>query len=884
MSENPEPALSWHDRTADDACALLATGPGGLASEEARRRHAHHGPNIILAAKPRAPLAMLLGQFADFMILVLIGAALVSGLIGDVKDTVLIVAIVILNAIIGFVQEFRAARAIEALRQLAAPAATVLRDGAPRSVSARELVPGDIVLLEAGNIVPADLRLVATSSLAIDESVLTGESVPVDKHSDALTHADVAIADRRNIAHKGTVVTYGRATGVVVATGMHTELGRIAHLLARTEASQTPLQRRLAVFGRRLAIAVIAICAIVFATGLLRGEAALPMLLTALSLAVAAIPSALPAVVSVSLAIGAHKMLARRALIRRLPAVEALGSVTYICSDKTGTLTLNRMSVDGFWCDGARTGAPGRTAPWHILLTGMALNNDAAPDTAGGWIGDPTEVALAVAAAAAGYERGAVEARLPRVAELPFDSVRKRMTTLHRDVDGDIVCLMKGAPEIVLELATRECRGGERIPIDRAPLMRQVEAMAADGLRVMAFASRRLETLPARADPASLERDLDFVGLVGLIDPPRPEAREAIATCCAAGIVPVMITGDHPVTARAIAARLGLLDDDHEVTTGRQLAALEPAALAEHAMRTRVYARVSPEQKLDIVVALQRRGEVVAMTGDGVNDAPALQRADIGVAMGRGGTDVAREASSLVLLDDNFATVVGAVAEGRRIYDNLRRFIRYALTTNSAEIWTIFLAPFLGLPIPLIPVQILWINLVTDGLPGLALAAEPAERDVMERRPRAPSESIFAGGLGWHAFLVGLAMAGLTLGALAWSWHAGSATWQTIAFTALCLAQLAHVLAIRSERTSLFTQGSLSNWPLFAAVVATVAAQLAVVYAAPLNDVFGTVPLAPVELAVCFGVAIAVFGMVEFEKAWRRASPRRARAAGIGAG
>jgi len=875
MTDDAVHVTPWHHRTADDACALLVTGRGGLASEEARRRHAHHGANVILAAKPRSPLAMLLGQFADFMILVLIGAALVSGLIGDVKDTVLIVAIVILNAIIGFVQEFRAARAIEALRQLAAPAATVLRDGSPQSLSASELVPGDIVLLEAGNIVPADLRLLGTSSLTIDESVLTGESVPVDKHSDALREAEVAIADRRNIAHKGTIVTYGRATGIVVATGMQTELGRIAHLLARTEASQTPLQRRLAVFGRRLAIAVIAICAIVFATGLLRGEAAMPMLLTALSLAVAAIPSALPAVVSVSLALGARKMLARKALIRRLPAVEALGSVTYICSDKTGTLTLNRMSVDAYWCDGVRASVPGRAAPWDELLTGMALNNDAVPEGCAGWIGDPTEVALAVAAAAAGLERKVLEARLPRAAELPFDSVRKRMTTLHRTPGPDILCLVKGAPEVVLELATHERRGSERIPIDREAQMRRVEAMAADGLRVMAFASRRLAALPACIDPASVECDLDFVGLVGLIDPPRPEARDAIATCSTAGIVPVMITGDHPVTARAIAARLGLLHGDHEVMTGRQLAALEPAALAEHVLRTRVYARVSPEQKLDIVEALQRRGEVVAMTGDGVNDAPALQRADIGVAMGKCGTDVAREASSLVLLDDNFATVVGAVAEGRRIYDNLRRFVRYALTTNSAEIWTIFLAPFLGLPIPLLPVQILWINLVTDGLPGLALAAEPAERDVMARPPRSPAESIFAGGLGWHAFLVGLAMAGLTLGTLAWSWHAGSATWQTIAFTTLCLAQLAHVLAIRSERTSLFTQGLSSNWPLLAAVVGTVAAQLAVVYLVPLNRIFGTVPLDALELSLCFGLAGAVFVLVELEKAWRRGAACR---------
>ncbi len=813
---------------------------------------------------------MLLAQFSDYMILVLIAAALISGVIGDLADTFVIVVIVILNAVIGFFQEFRAERALAALKAMAAPTATVLRRGCPVTVPARDLVPGDTVLVEAGRIVPADLRLVEAASLRINESALTGESVPVDKITDPIAAADLPPGDRRNMAFKGTAVSYGRGVGIVVATGMDTEFGRIALLLRTADAVATPLQRRLGAFGRGLALVVLGICAIIFVTGLLRGEQALPMFLTALSLAVAAIPEALPAVVSIALALGARRMMARNALIRRLPAVETLGSVTVICADKTGTLTANEMRVEQYHCDGALSGAPGTGVPWDLLLDAMTVSHDATSDEAGLPVGDPTEVALLVAAREAGRQRAAGDARLPRVAELPFDSGRKCMTTLHQLADGRVLSITKGAPEVILGQCARELRGDGPVALDRASLLASAERMAADGLRVLAVGIRHWPGVPRDMTPGVVEQSLEFLGFIGLLDPPRPEAGPAITSCREAGIVPVMITGDHPLTARAVAARLGLADARATVVTGAELERLPDADFDRLVAGTRVYARVSPEHKLRIVTALQGQGQIVAMTGDGVNDAPALRRADIGVAMGIAGTDVAREASAMVLLDDNFATVVRAVREGRRIYDNLRRFIRYVLTTNSGEILTIFLAPFLGLPMPLIPIQILWINLLTDGLPGLALAAEPAEKNIMRRPPRPPGESVFARGLGMHALLVGLLMAALALGAQAWYVAHDPALWQTMVFTILCFAQLGHVLAIRSEETSLFTLGLGSNRPLLGAVLLTAALQLAVIYVPVLNALFRTTPLPPEDLALCVATALVILGVVELEKLVRR--------------
>jgi Ca2+-transporting ATPase len=848
----------------------LHTSWQGLSHAEARRRLAAHGPNLLAGAQRRAPLGIFLRQFKDFLILVLLAAAAISGLLGEVLDTLAILAILVLNAVVGFVQEYRAERAMAALKALAAPNAAVLRGGERQTIPAAQLVPGDVVLLEAGSIVPADLRLLEAVRLRADEAVLTGESVPVDKTAAALAGDALPLGDRRNMAYKGTLVTYGRGCGVVVATGMATEVGQIAALLQEAGESSTPLQRRLAHFGRRLAVVALGICGIIFALGLLRGEAPVLMFMTAVSLAVAAIPEALPAVVTIALALGARRMIRLQALIRKLPAVETLGSVTYICTDKTGTLTLNRMQVEAFYCDGTLVHRARADGPWDDLLRAMALCSDVHGKATGELAGDPTEVALVLAARDAGYDKPKLEQAWPRVAEIPFDADRRCMTTLHRHPDGAIVSYTKGAAEVMLERSCEVATAAGAVPLDRGAVAAVSEQMAADGLRVLAIGMRRWPRPPDEVEACVVERDLTLLGLVGLLDPPRPEAQDAIQMCRSAGIAPVMITGDHPLTARAIARRLGMLGEQGAVLTGAELAALSPEELRRRVAEVRVYARVAPEQKLHIVTALQARGEIVAMTGDGVNDAPALRRADIGVAMGIAGTDVAKEASAMVLLDDNFATIVRAVREGRRIYDNIRRFIRYAVTTNAGEIWTMFLAPLIGLPVPLLPVQILWINLVTDGLPGLALAVEPEEPDIMQRPPRPPQESVFARGLGVHTLWVGLLMAALVLGAQAWALTAGGRHWQTLVFTMLCFTQLAHVLAIRSERVSLFRQGLLSNRWLLGAVVLTGLLQLATIYVPALNAIFKTAPLRPGELALAVGVAAVVFLGVEGEKWLRR--------------
>ncbi|MEZ5591741.1 MAG: cation-translocating P-type ATPase [Gammaproteobacteria bacterium] len=862
----------------------------GLTDTAVAHRLQTYGPNEIPAGQQRPWWRMLASQFTDFMILVLLAAALVSGIVGEPEDAIAIVLIVLLNAIIGTVQEYRAERAMAALRQLAAPQARVLRGGVVHIIAARELVPGDIVQLEAGNIVPADIRLLDTAQLQIDEAALTGESLAVAKHTEPLSEVDLPLGDRRNMAYKGTQVSVGRGTGMVVATGLATELGNIAQLLAQESTGSTPLQQRLARLGRQLAIAVLVICAVLFVVGLLRGEPPVLMFLTAVSLAVAAIPEALPAVVTVALALGAARMSRCHSLIRRLPAVETLGSVTVICSDKTGTLTENRMRAEAFVVDGeqqahlpefspefdpaADAGSDPARQPWLLLTQALALSNDVIVQEAEPGqvqvLGDPTEVALYQAARDAGCDKTDLSRVLPRVAELPFDSVRKRMSTLH-DRKESVLAFTKGAPEQVLAVCTTHLTAAGPLPLEPAAVLHQAEQLARSGYRVLALAYR---SVPQVSGPAALaelainiEQDLTLLGLVALIDPPRAEAPAAVAACLTAGIRPVMITGDHPGTALAIAQRLGIAHADDTVVTGRDLERLAASESAARMTSAQVYARVSPEQKIQIVQALQSQGDFVAMTGDGVNDAPALKRADIGVAMGQRGTEVAREAADMVLLDDNFATIVAAVREGRRIFDNIRKFVKYTLTSNAGEIWTLALAPLLGLPIPLLPIHILWINLVTDGLPGLALAAEPAERNVMQRPPRPPQESIFAHGVWQHVIWCGLLIGGLSLGAQAWAYGAGMAHWQTMVFTVLTLAQLVHVLAIRSERESILTLGLLSNRPLLGAVLLTVMLQLAVIYLPVLNPIFNTAPLSLAELAICFALASLVLLAVEVEKA-----------------
>ena len=861
---------SWHTLAPDAVAQRLKTSTlTGLSATEVARRLAQFGPNALQGKRARSPWRMLLDQFTDFMIIVLIVAAAISGFVGDLGDTLFIVIIVILNAVIGFIQEYRAERAMAALKQMAEASAQVLRDGQIETVNASALVPGDVVLLEAGNVVPADLRIIETVRLRIDESALTGESLAAEKQVSAMNLPDAPLGDRLCMAYKGTIVTYGRASALVVATGMQSELGKIAAMLSEDNDARTPMQKRLVSFGKWLSVAALMICILVFAIGVLRGEPLLLMFMTAVSLAVAAIPSALPAVVTISLALGAHKMVKQHALIQRLPAVETLGSVTFICSDKTGTLTQNKMHVTVIYADGRSSRSwkeENQTEPWPTLFHGLALSNDAHLDKHGKVRGEPTEAALLHAAQGAGWDKPTLEKQAPRIKELPFDSERKCMTTFHGTPDT-VIAYTKGSPESVLPHCEQVLTSKGVQAVDRDALLQQADAMASEGLRVLAFACRRWPALPTSEHTDELESELIFLGFVGLIDPPRDEARDAVAQCKSAGITPVMITGDHPATARAIARELGILSDGStRVMTGTELAQLSEKEFEAEVEHFRVYARVDPAQKIKIVKALQDLGEVVAMTGDGVNDAPALKAADIGVAMGKGGTDVAREAAHMVLLDDNFATIVHAVSHGRRLYDNIRKFIRYAVSTNSSEIWTIFLAPFLGLPIPLLPTHILWINLVTDGLPGLALTAEPAERGVMQRPPRRPNESLFAHGMWQHMIWVGLLIAGMCLLVQAWALHNGSAHWQTMVFTVLTLSQLAHVLAIRSEKESLFTIGFFSNPAMAAAVLVTLLLQMATIYVPVLNPIFRTQPLSLHELALCLALSSVVFFAVEIEK------------------
>ena len=860
----------WYQLDISGLLKGLGTTASGLAEGEAAARLAEYGPNSLKEKPKRSALAMFLSQFGDFMILVLIAAALVSGLIGELLDSAIILAIVLLNAAMGFAQEYRAQKAMEALKKMAAPAAVVVRDGIPAAVPASGLVPGDLVLLEAGSVVPADLRITECAALKTDEAALTGESVPVEKTSSAMPGTGLPLGDRRNMAYSGTSVTYGRARGLVTATGMRTELGRIAGLLQDEEEVQTPLQRRMAAFGRKLAWIILGICAVVFLAGLLRGEDPALMFLTAVSLAVAAIPEALPAVMSIALALGAARMVRQQALIRRLPAVETLGSITYICSDKTGTLTQNRMQAAQVFIGGKLLDADGPVPPelqshWASLLTAAALNNDSRRGP-GGWSGDPTETALCALAERGGPGKLELDARYPRTAELPFDSERKAMTTFHAGSlsgEGRFFSVTKGAAENLLESSVR----GPGMDGGNEAARRAAEGMAARGLRVLGFASREWDSVPASPTPETAEHALTFIGLVGLEDPPREEAKAAVAECAAAGIVPVMITGDHPVTAISIAARLGIAEPGGtSMLTGRELEGMSEAELMDRVETTRVYARVALEQKLRILKALQRKGQFAAMTGDGVNDAPALKRADIGVAMGITGTDVSKEAAHMILLDDNFATIVRAVREGRRIYENIRRFIRYILTCNSAEIWTISLAPFLGMPIPLLPIQILWINLVTDGLPGLAMTSEPAEADVMRRPPRPPGESLFSGGMGTQIIWAGLLMGAVCLGTQYWGLATGREHWRTMVFTVLCLSQLGQALAIRSEKRTLWELGLLTNGPLLGSVALTVALQLAVIYFPPCNRLFTTAPLTLKELALTLALSSAVYCALEAEK------------------
>ncbi|MEW5745217.1 MAG: cation-translocating P-type ATPase [Nitrospirota bacterium] len=884
MNQSISERLSWHQRTAEHSLEELKSGPDGLPSAEAAARLAEYGRNELREGKRRSPAVMFLGQFTDFMILILIAAAVISGIIGDLTDTIAILLIIILNAVIGFVQEYRAEKAMEALKKMAAPVALTVRDGAPVNVPAAELVPGDIVLLEAGKIVPADMRLIEAAQLRIEEAALTGESVPVEKHTRALHDESLPLGDRKNMVYNGTMVSYGRGSGVVVATGMETELGRIASLLHTDEGMKTPLQKRLAAFGQKLAVAVIAVCVLLFFVGVMRGESITLMFMTALTLVVAAIPEALPAVVTISLALGAKKMVRQNALVRKLPAVETLGSVTYICSDKTGTLTLNRMTVEELYVEGRVVGAEELSAEGtgarKLMLTALALSNDAQQGAEGDILGDPTEVALYSIAQEKGFEKASVEKELPRVAELPFDSDRKAMTTFHSVPPdfpaagkGGFVSFTKGAVESLVEKAADELTAEGVRELDRRALLKTAERMAAEGLRVLCIGMRRWEAVPQELTPEAVETGLTIIGLVGMMDPPREEAKEAVSLCKSAGIKPVMITGDHPLTARAIAQRLGILEreEGRSITTGRELEKLPLEEFEERVEHIRVYARVAPEQKLKIIRALQDRGQFVAMTGDGVNDAPALKRADIGIAMGITGTDVAKQAAHMVLLDDNFATIVKAVKEGRRIFDGIAKMIRYILSTNSGEVMLIFFAPLFGLPLPLLPIHMLWLNLITDGLPSLAFAAGPAEPNVMGRPPRDPKAGIIDMRMLVSILWTGFLLAGIGIVLQAGTMNGGfQGKWQTMVFTFICLAELGAALALTSEQQSFFRMPPGKIRAMLGAVLVTFLLQMAVIYVPFLNPVFRTVPLSGPELLLILALSSVVFFAVEIEKWIRR--------------
>lgn len=848
--------MNWHTLTVDKTFEALFTNSSGLSSLAADEKIRQTGPNELQEGKKKSILGIMMSQFKDVMILILLAAAIISGIVGDFTDTIVILIIVLLNAVLGFVQEYRAEKAMQALKQMSVTQAKVFRDGNIKWLPATLLVPGDIVMLEAGNAVPADLRIIESNNLKIEEAALTGESHAVDKVIEELHEDALPVGDKKNMAFKGTFVTYGRGTGVVTTTGMQTEMGRIAKMLQEDE-TLTPLQQRMASFGKKLSLLVLFLCVLFFIAGWLRGENITKMVLTSISLAVAAIPEALPAVITISLALAAKRMIKFNSLIRKLPAVETLGSVTYICTDKTGTLTKNKMHVENVFVNGKfyeRDALPSikQQNEVKLLLHAFILNNDAIESADKIIKGDSTEIALMEVA----KEQQILTDNWPRLAEIAFDSNRKLMTTFHKN-ENKIISFTKGAPDILLQKCSN---------IDVNALLQKVDEMAAKGHRVLGFAYREWDIIPETPSLEIHESSLNFLGLASLIDPPRDEVFEAVVQCKTAGIVPVMITGDHPITAKTIAERIGILSSKTDlVITGQQLTELDADSFLAKVEKIKVYARVSPEQKLQIVKTLQQKGHYVAMTGDGVNDAPSLKRANIGIAMGITGTDVSKEAAHMILLDDNFSTIVKAVREGRRIYDNILKFIKYLMTTNSSELLTLLLGPMIGLPIALLPIHILWINLVSDGIPAISLSFEKVEKGIMNRPPRPPQQSVFANGRGIHMIWVGMLMAGIALSLQAWAIRNGL-HWQTMVFTFLCVSQLGHVLSIRLERQTVLGIGMFSNKPLLGAVLVALLLQIALTFIPFFQTIFQTEALTLNEFIIVGAASLLVFVIVEIEK------------------
>ncbi len=868
----------WHILTGGEICKGFRVDPEkGLSDREVSRRLAEFGPNSLVVKKGVNPVFLFLGQFKDFMVLVLMVATLISGLLGEIADAVTILAIVFLNAVLGFIQEYKAERSMESLRSLTAPEAMVLRNSRTEKVPASGLAPGDILMLEAGDRIPADIRWLNTSNIRVEESALTGESQPVAKMNQPLNDEYSSVADRKNMGYMGTVVVNGRGLGIVIATGMNTEMGMIAGMIQEVKEEETPLQKRLAQLGKWLVTISLAVCVVVVVTGVLQGESFEKMFFAGVSLAVAAIPEGLPAIVTVALAIGVQRMVKRNAVIRKLPAVETLGCATVICSDKTGTLTQNEMTVRRIFCDNQVITLTGQgydpkgdyhgadpykdKGPLKELLRCAALCNNAVltkkgiqvaglfrgkgQDSIWGIEGDPTEGALLVAAAKAGVWREALERKEQRVAEIPFESERKRMTVIYKNKE-EYKAYVKGAPDVVLGLCSREMTKDGVVELTserRKQILFYNDEMASHALRVLALGLKDVR----RGEPnGDVENDLIFLGLTGMIDPPRTSAVKAIKVCQAAGIKPVMITGDHKLTAQAVAKELGIIRGFNErVVTGIELDQMTDEDLSHIVMNISVFARVAPRDKLRIVRALKKNGQIVAMTGDGVNDAPAVKEADIGVAMGQTGTDVTKEASAMVISDDNFAAIVAAVEEGRGIYDNIRKFIRYLLSCNLGEVLTMFLGTLTGLPLPLLPIQILWVNLVTDGLPAMALGVDGTEPDIMKRVPRQPEESVFARGLGQKILIRGtiIGLATLFVFVIGLWYGVGLLAARTMAFTTLVFSQLFHVFDCKSERRGIFEVGIFSNPLLVVAVAISVTMQLSVIYLPALQAIFKTTAL-----------------------------------------
>ncbi len=858
----------------------------GLTDKEARHKLEKHGPNLLSERKRISPIKILFEQFTDLMVIILMVSTVISGFMGEMTEAITIIAIIVVNAIMGFVQEYRTERTMEALKSLAAPYAKVIRNEQQASIPAEDIVPGDVLVLEAGDRVAADAALLECNSLSIDESLLTGESLPVEKHQLKNKNALMDPFDKKSSVYMGTVVTGGRGKAVVYATGMKTEMGSIADMIQNIEDDETPLQKRLGHLGKFIAVGCLLICTIVSITGIMRGEKLFNMLLSGISLAVAAVPEGLPAIVTISLALGVQRMLKRNALIRKLPAVETLGCASVICSDKTGTLTENKMTVRKMYASGYqlditgngynlegnflidnRPADPSKVDGMRLALEIGALCNNSVishpvqEHTTVGKIksifskqesfkisGDPTEIALTIAAAKAGINEGYLNRSYKRIDEIPFDSERKCMSIICKNNSKELLVFTKGAPDVIIDKCSRILSSRGVIKMDeltRRSIIKLNDTMANDALRVIGVAYRKLETGKYNPGKTNIENELIFVGLMGMIDPPRKEAVEAVRKCRLAGIKPVMITGDHKLTATAIAKELNIYSLGDQVLTGQELNGMTETQLEKLVDSVSVYARVSPKHKLMIVKALKKTGHIVAMTGDGVNDAPAVKEADIGVSMGITGTDVTKEASSMILLDDNFATIVAAVEEGRVIYNNIRKFIRYMLACNLGEVLTMFLGMLLWLPIPLMPIQILWVNLVTDGLPAIALGLDPPENDIMLRRPRGAHDNIFSRGLLKliiaRGIFIGLSTLGVFVTVIYFVSNVELA--RTAAFMTLVLTQLVHVFECKSETKNIFEIDLFNNMPLVLANLCSLAMILAVVYIPSLQGVFETVPL-----------------------------------------